>query len=192
MTATMTMREWLSTQKDETTGLPLARTGTKGRFSRAAKAALLEAMIGGMEFTDSEEKEKAPREKRVSTGATAAVRVKAPTRDYDLKHVRKWAAENDIAISQRGRISADILVQYDKANPVSAKAEKVVAPPRPRVRPENVAYALSEPPEAHMSRVSVAFEKCSRCTERVGWCKCEQGPVAPSFMNGALVSLSKP
>lgn len=192
MTATMTMREWLSTQTDETTGAPLARPG-KGRFSRAAKAALLEAMISGMEFTDSEGKEKAPREKRVSTGSVSApARITAPVRDYDLKHVRKWAAENDIAVSQRGRISADVLVAYDKANPVSAKPEKVVTAPKPRVRPENVAYALPEPPAAYMSRVSVAFETCSRCKAKVGWCGCEQGPVAPSFLNGALVSLTKP
>jgi hypothetical protein len=37
------------------------------------------------------------------------------TGDVDPKTVRAWAAENGIAISARGRITADIVAQYQQA-----------------------------------------------------------------------------
>lgn len=196
----MTMREWLCTQTDETTGLPLARPG-KGRFSRAARSVLADAMIRGMSFSDDEDHKDtapAPRAKSVKSGTPAEPVVKAPVRDYDFKAVRKWAEAEGMTVSQRGRVAAPILVAYDKANPVMDKTVRTVAvavPERPRVRPENVAYGLSKPEadKPYMSITSVAFEKCHGCSQKIGWCKCENGPVSPKWLNGGEVaSLTKP
>lgn len=196
-TTKMSIREWLCTQIDDTTGLPLARPG-KGRFSRAAQAAVAAAYASGMTFTDDDPKpEKAPREKKVK--AEIAPRVKAPERDFDYNHVRKWAAENGIAVGERGRVKAEILVKYDAANPVKSKtvtgvatsagvslSKAVVKPEKDRVRPENVAYALAKAPEGHgyVQRVSVAFEKCGGCKWAIGYCSCEGGPRVPSYLDG--------
>lgn len=192
-----TMRQWLSEQIDPTTGLPLAKANSRGRFSQAAKAAIADALIRGMEFDDDEPKAPSvPKEKRVvSAGSTATVsRVKAPERDYDFKAVRQWAESNGLSVSKRGRISAEILTQYDASNPATTK---VIAakPPKPRVRPENVAYGLSKPdPEKpYLSVQSVAFHKCYACNNRVAWCSCDDGPRCPQWLNGGEVaSLTKP
>lgn len=195
---TISQREWLSQQIDETTGLPLAKMGSRGRFSKAAIAALAKAYSEGMEFLeDAEPEEKPQRAKRVtSEGGTATIsRVKAPEREYDFNDVRAWCARQGIEVGARGRIKGEILAQYDASNPVVKAKIAATKPERPRVRPENVAYGLTAPVEGHpyMQRVSVAFEKCGHCKNRIGWCSCDGGPRCPSYVNGGEVaSLSKP
>ena len=40
----------------------------------------------------------------------------APGRDYDPKAVRAWAESQGIQVSQRGRVSADLVARFQAAN----------------------------------------------------------------------------
>lgn len=194
----VSMRQWLSEQVDETTGLPLAKANSRGRFSRAAQAAIAKAYADGMEFDEDREPEKAsaPRERRVVAGGSTATiaRVKAPEREYDFNEVRQWCSQVGISVGARGRIKGEILAQYDASNPVTPKAVKVVAE-APRVRSESVAYGLtkSDPDKPYLAVHSVAFETCAGCSNKIGWCNCDGGPRCPQWLNGGEVaSLTKP
>jgi hypothetical protein len=40
----------------------------------------------------------------------------APARDYDPKAVREWAEKQGIEVSQRGRVPASLVLQFQEAN----------------------------------------------------------------------------
>ena len=205
----VTVREWLSTQKDETTGAPLAKPG-KGRFSYAAMSAVALAIANGMTFDEPEvAAPKAPKtpkpEKRVVmadsvkrepvVARTQTPVVKEPTPEVDPKLVREWADSVGLKVSSRGRISSEVVTQYLANNngvvPVAQRREIAEAP---RVRPESVAYGYLHPhaDKPYETEILVALTSCAKCGKGIGWCKCANGPVCPSWMGSEIASLKKP
>ena len=49
-------------------------------------------------------------------GRRAASGSSGPARDYDPKAVREWASSQGIEVSQRGRVSADLVAKFQAAN----------------------------------------------------------------------------
>lgn len=168
-----TKREWLMTQIGPD-GKPLAKPG-KGKFSRAAEAAIRKAEAAGMTFDE--------------------VALERPNRYPDPKTVQ---AEN---------VSKPVVTpEAPKPAPVAAKPEpvsesastrRVIPAAKPRVRSENEGWLISRPPadKSHQKAHPIAFSKCSRCDQRIGWCNCANGPVGPKWVNGVEnepLMLSKP
>lgn len=57
--------------------------------------------------------------RRVTAGPSSRVpeaRPKPARRSQDTADIRRWAAENGIAVSSRGRISADLRARYEAAH----------------------------------------------------------------------------
>jgi hypothetical protein len=54
--------------------------------------------------------------RRVSSPAAAETRRRPARRSEDTADIRRWAAENGIPVSTRGRISADLRARYEAAH----------------------------------------------------------------------------
>jgi hypothetical protein len=54
--------------------------------------------------------------RRVSGPAAAETRRRPARRSEDTADIRRWAAENGIPVSTRGRISADLRARYEAAH----------------------------------------------------------------------------
>ena len=54
--------------------------------------------------------------RKVSSPAAAEVRRRPARRSQDTADIRRWAAENGIPVSTRGRISADLRARYEAAH----------------------------------------------------------------------------
>ena len=54
--------------------------------------------------------------RRVSGPAVAETRRRPARRSEDTADIRRWAAENGIPVSTRGRISADLRARYEAAH----------------------------------------------------------------------------
>lgn len=54
--------------------------------------------------------------RRVSGPAVAETRRRPARRSQDTADIRRWAAENGIPVSTRGRISADLRARYEAAH----------------------------------------------------------------------------
>jgi hypothetical protein len=54
--------------------------------------------------------------RRVSTPAATETRRRPARRSEDTADIRRWAAENGIPVSTRGRISADLRARYEAAH----------------------------------------------------------------------------
>ena len=51
-----------------------------------------------------------------TNGRSSEPRARAPRRSEDTADIRRWAAENGIPVSTRGRISADLRARYEAAH----------------------------------------------------------------------------
>ncbi|UVK61106.1 Lsr2-like DNA bridging protein [Streptomyces phage Angela] len=98
MTANMTRRAYA-------VSLGLAKDA-RGRMSSAAYEAIAKAEAGGMVFSDAQ----APVKR-------AAVKSAPKAGQFEAKAVRAWAASKNMAVSARGRISAEVLAAYKADNP---------------------------------------------------------------------------
>ncbi len=54
--------------------------------------------------------------RRASSGRVVDVRPKAPRRSQDTAAIRRWAQEQGIPVSTRGRISAELRARYEAAH----------------------------------------------------------------------------
>jgi hypothetical protein len=54
--------------------------------------------------------------RRVSSSAASETRRRPARRSEDTADIRRWAAENGIPVSTRGRISADLRARYEAAH----------------------------------------------------------------------------
>ncbi len=54
--------------------------------------------------------------RRTSSAAAAETRRRPVRRSEDTADIRRWAAENGIPVSTRGRISADLRARYEAAH----------------------------------------------------------------------------
>lgn len=105
----ITKRDWLAEQG-------LAKKGARGRFSREAIAAIVKAESEGMKFDEpvipTPVKSKSV-QRRVAVQKEAPVTQEKSTADPAA--VRKWAKENGVTVSERGRVSEETKLAYEKA-----------------------------------------------------------------------------
>ena len=100
----------LTDDLDGTKAAETVRFGLDGRsyeidLNKRNAAALRKVLA---EFTAAGRKVRGTRSASKPAAASAPARV-------DAKAVREWAAANDIAVSARGRIPADVLVRYEES-----------------------------------------------------------------------------
>jgi hypothetical protein len=172
----------------------LAKPG-KGRFSAEAKAALEQAIAGGMVFDE-------PVAKPVSTKPKApkVVREKAPSKElYNAKAARMWAEKNElIEKGKRGRLPAEVIKAYLAQN--GTQVEAIATPKRvvkasSKVREQSVGwtYARRGPKDpSFISEPLVAIASCGGCSKGIAYCGCSNGPVAPKYLGGELLLMNKP
>lgn len=199
----------MPTERQYLVSLGLAQNG-RGRFSAEAKTALAKAKSNGMVFdktaAEIAKEERANRPKKEKKPKAVVKPVIRPT-GYDPKAVRKWATENGREVNARGKLSNVLIQDYLKENepsviipeqkvekpaPVVRKAPKAK---RVAVRPENVGYTyIRRGPNdrPYISEPLVAVSNCGYCNKGVSFCGCSDGPVAPKYLGGELLLLTRP
>jgi len=190
----------MATEREYLVSIGLARPG-RGRFSAEAKAARDEALSKGMVFDKTagelakEERKNKPQRVRKATSVVKEVR---PSQEsYDAKAVRSWGEQvGMIERGKRGKLPTALINAYLAAN----KTEKKVTVRRPveksvKVREVSVGYTYARrgPKDpAFISEPLVAVATCGRCSKGVGSCKCTGGPVAPKYLGGEVLMLTRP
>ncbi|QIQ63073.1 Lsr2-like DNA bridging protein [Streptomyces phage Moab] len=188
------------TEREYLISLGLAKAG-RGRYSKDAREALDKAKAEGVVFdlTSGEiaklERQNKPKAVRKTVQTVKEVR---PSQDsYDAKVVRSWGEQvGMIEKGKRGKLPTALINAYLASN----KVEKKVTVRRSsvksvRVREMNVGYTYARrgPKDpAFISEPLVAVSSCGRCSKGVGSCKCDGGPVAPKYLGGELLMLSRP
>jgi histone H3/H4 len=186
----VTKREWLVSQG-------LAKAG-RGKFSNDAKAALAKAISEGMEF--DEPVVPVPSSKpRVAKKAVAPKEppVKQEKSTADPAAVREWAKKNGVTVSDRGRVSEDIKMQYEKAMesqggevitsaPGNSKV-KDVRPHGPLLVPESQTYVTVGD---HKEVKGVTYKSaCANSGVSIGYCGETVHRVVTSTMTDGLVEV---
>jgi len=147
---------------------PLAKENSRGRFSREAKAALVEARSNGVTFGSEDD----------SQGNSLAPAASAAG-GHSPSQVREWARKNGYDVPSRGRISADVMAAYT-GNPLTPKvragqfAEQ--PPPQIKLRKAITLYGLTE------EGYRVGYSHCRRCVQSMVYCDCKDGPKPPSIV----------
>lgn len=98
-------REWLVSQG-------LAKAG-RGKFSKDAHEALDKAIKDGMEFDEPVVVVKSAKPKVAKTPKAPEVKQEKSTADPAA--VREWAKKNGVTVSDRGRVSESVKMDYEKA-----------------------------------------------------------------------------
>lgn len=191
----------MATEREYLVSLGLAKDG-RGRFSAEAKAALDIARKGGMVFDKTaaevakEERQNKPQKVRVTV--STAPKESRPSQDaYDAKSVRSWAEQTGmIERGRRGKLPTAAINAYLAANKTQKKvvARKPIGK-RVAIRPETVGYTfIRRGPKdaAFISEPLVAVESCGRCSKGISFCGCNNGPVAPKYLGGEVLLLTRP
>jgi hypothetical protein len=187
----------MATEREYLISLNLAKPG-RGRYSAEATAVLNKAKADGMTFDKTAlqiaketRKEKPVREKKV------VVKENRPSQtSYSAKVVRAWAEkQNLMEKGMRGKLPTKVINAYLAKNEpirrVSAKAPVV----REKIRTESVGWTFGKrgPKDAaYISEPLIAVTSCGSCTRGVSFCKCSSGPVAPKYLGGELLLLTRP
>ena len=192
----------MKTEREYLVSLGLAQAG-RGRFSAKAKEALASARANGMEFAQTATQiAKIERKAKPKTAPKPVVRISSnrPAKDsYDVKAVRAWGEKAGfLDKGARGKLPTQVILDYlaENGNSVPASPRKVVVrQPRSKVREETTAWAIvrrGPKDPAYVSEPLVAVSTCGRCTRGISYCGCDAGPVAPKYLGGELLMLTKP
>lgn len=130
----------MTTRREFAASLGLAKADGRGRLSAAALAKIAEMEEMGMVFEDT-----AASKARAEKSKTVTVRAGA----FDAKKVRAWAKSVGLEVNSRGRLSAEVMEAYGKANPEDKPSEtrehirvvgKDIRPTAPRTRSSRTEY----------------------------------------------------
>lgn len=191
----------MATEREYLVKLGLAKEG-RGRFSAEAKAALEKARLSGTVFDKTpaeiakEERENKPKKVRSTTPVIA--KESRPSQDaYDAKAVRAWGEQTGaIEKGKRGKLPTALINDYLAANKVQKKAVvKKSSVKRTAIRPETVGYTYARRKDTDPSFISeplVAVMSCGSCSRGVSFCGCASGPVAPKYLGGDVLMLTRP
>ncbi len=192
----------MATERAYLVSLGLAKDG-RGRFSAEAKAALDTARKGGMVFDKTaaeiakEERESKPKKVRVTT--PVAPKESRPSQDaYDAKQVRSWAEQvGMIDKGKRGKLPTAAINAFLASNKTQQKkvTARKPAAKRAAVRSETVGYTfIRRGPKdaAFISEPLVAVDSCGYCSKGISYCGCQSGPVAPKYLGGEVLLLTRP
>jgi hypothetical protein len=188
-----TEREWLASQG-------LAKLG-RGRFSAEAKAALAKAKAEGMVFDKTalelarEARQNKPKRERKAIQSTP--KESRPSQDsYDAKAVRAWGEQTGaIEKGRRGKLPTALINAYLAANKSTKPKVRKVSTARGKVREAAVGYTYAKRKASDPKFISeplVAVMNCGRCSRGVAYCGCNDGPVAPKYLGGATLLLTRP
>lgn len=187
MTVPVTKRDWLVSQG-------LAKAG-RGKFSKAAHEALAKAEASGVVFAEPEVK--VPSSKPKVVKEPKAPEVKQERSTADPAAVRKWAKENGVTVSERGRVSEDVKMQYERAMeekggevitsaPGNSKV-KDVRPHGPLLVPESQTYVTVGD---HKPVKGVTYKSaCGNSGVSIGYCGETVHTVVTSDMTAGLVEV---
>lgn len=159
----------MTTRREYAASLGLAKADGRGRLSAAALEKIAEMEAMGMVFEDTA----AAKERAVK--AKAPVTVKAGA--FDAKRVRVWAKSMGLNVNERGRLSAEVMEAYGKANPdvtpsTTREHIKVVGkdirPTAPRTRSHRTEYI------AHFGqkRIMLNEREACKCGYSLSHCSC--------------------
>ena len=171
------MSNHFSTEREYLASLtpPLAKENSRGRFSREAKAALVDARATGVTFGSEDDSlgNQLPLAANAAGGHSPSV-------------VRAWARENGYEVPTRGRIPSDIIAAYT-GNPLTPKARTgQFAQPVPvqvKLRKAITLYGLTE------EGYRVGYSHCRRCMQSMVYCSCKDGPKPPKIIVRTLDQL---
>ena len=154
---------------------PLAKENSRGRFSREAKAALVEARSNGVTFGSEDD----------SQGNSLAPAASAAG-GHSPSQVREWARQNGYEVPSRGRIPADIVAAYT-GNPLTPKVRVgQLANPVPvqrKLRKAITLYGLTE------EGYKVGYSMCRGCMQSTVYCDCKDGVKPPKIVVRTLDQL---
>jgi hypothetical protein len=74
-----------------------------------------------------------------------------PGRRTDLPQVRRWAAENGVELSTRGRIAAGVLAAFDAKDVAALRSASGTAEPEPEAKPSRRRGRTKAAPAAEFS-----------------------------------------
>lgn len=188
------------TEREYLISLQLAKAG-RGRYSKDAREALDKAKAEGMQFdktvAEIAKEERASKPQKASKTVQTVKEVRPSQDSYDAKAVRSWGEQvGMIERGRRGKLPTVLINAYLAAN----KVEKKVSVQRStvksvKVREVSVGYTYARRgPKDHdfISEPLVAVSSCGRCSKGVGSCKCDGGPVAPKYLGGEVLMLTRP
>jgi hypothetical protein len=188
------------TEREYLVSLNLAKPG-RGRFSAEAKAALAKAKSEGMTFDKTaaelakEERQNKPRKVRKTV---QVVKESRPSQEaYDAKAVRAWGEQTGaIEKGKRGKLPTALINAYLAANKTAKKVTvRRSVGKAEKVRDVSVGfiYARRGPKDpSFISEPLVAVQSCGSCSKGVSYCKCSSGPVAPKYLGGEVLLLTRP
>lgn len=188
----VTKREWLVSQG-------LAKDG-RGKFSNAAKEALTKAEADGMTFDEplgNQPGTKAAKPKSVKRPkAPKEPEVKQEKSTADPAAVRKWAKENGVTVSERGRVSESIKMDYEAAmekvggevitSAPGARGEKDVRQHAPLLVSETQVYVTLDGKKADGVSYKTA---CGNTGVSIGYCGEPTHEVVTKHMKDGLVTV---
>jgi len=171
---------------------------TRGRFSKDAVAALVEARAQGQEFRSSKPvvAPKAPKVVVTQAQVQAAISTpKAAAVEVNPKEVRAWAKANGHEVGDRGRLHGSLVTAFlaSGGKPVGERATRPTPLDMPKVRTQTVAWALVQPRKTDGAWVTpfvLGVEKCGR-GHNIQTCNCVVMTTNKTFGNTPLV-LVKP
>ncbi|URQ04800.1 Lsr2-like DNA bridging protein [Streptomyces phage Emma1919] len=188
------------TEREYLISLGLAKAG-RGRYSKEARDALNKAKADGMTFdlpaSEIAKLERANKPKRVRKTVQAVKEIRPSQDAYDAKAVRSWGEQTGaIEKGKRGKLPTALINAYLAANKTAkkvtvrrsvGKAEKV------RDVTVGFTYARRGPKDpSFISEPLVAVQSCGSCSKGVSYCKCSSGPVAPKYLGGEVLLLTRP
>ncbi|QWT30078.1 Lsr2-like DNA bridging protein [Streptomyces phage TunaTartare] len=179
----------------------LAKEG-RGRFSAEAKAALEEARQRGVVFdlTPAEiaKQERQSKPQKVRKAAPETPKEVRPSQDmYDAKAVRAWGEQTGaIEKGKRGKLPTALINAFLAANkPAKQAVVRRKAVKREAVRSETVGWTHAKRKASDPEFISeplVAVMTCGCCNRGVSFCGCKSGPVAPKYLGGDVLLLTRP
>jgi hypothetical protein len=191
----------MATEREYLVSLGLAKDG-RGRFSAEAKAVLDKARKSGMQFdktaAEIAKEERLNKPKKVRTSAPVIAKAARPSQDsYDAKAVRAWGEQTGaIEKGRRGKLPTALINAYLASNKVEKKTVVRKTPvKRNAIRSETVGYVYAKRRATAPSFISeplVAVMSCGKCSRGVSFCGCTSGPVAPKYLGGDVLMLTRP
>jgi len=168
----------------------------RGRISAEGHAKVAEAMDKGHTFPDllAVSTPKAPKAKPVKAEAKAVVpsEKRAEVKGLDPAAIRKWAGENGLTVSQRGRISAETTLAYLDAVPTALRTDRVdngkdLREAAPRVYPEGTKWRLDFTHKGEATTVTVSDRSaCGNCGVSLSHHTCASPAVAVGYNDGPV------
>lgn len=158
----------MTTRREYAASLGLAKADGRGRLSAAALEAIAEMEANGMVFEDT-----AASKARAEKSKTVTVKAGA----FDAKKVRAWAKSVGLEVNSRGRLSAEVMDAYGKANPEDKPSEtrehirvvgKDIRPTAPRTRSHRTEYTA----ELFGKRIVLNEREACKCGYSLSHCSC--------------------